>query len=129
MFEQSIKLKLKFADTGVCVASEGQESSATAVEPGNTFNLSCIVPRLPTPELTWVRDNVTMTTEILLVESSDIDYSRLDLSVTDFAEEDAGLYRCVASYLDASVDVCDVVVSSVDTKRNGETLQKVFVIK
>ena len=81
------------------------------MEPGSTFNLSCVVPRLPTPELTWVRDNVTMTTELLLVESNDIDYSRLDLSVADFAEEDAGLYQCVASYLDATVNVCDVQVS------------------
>ncbi len=84
---------------------------------GSSFNLVCVVPRIPTPEVTWERDNVTLTTEFLLTEGSSVVSSTLELSMDEFNEDDSGTYRCVASYLDAEVAVCEVQLSA---EGNGE---------
>ena len=116
------KLMVAFADTGKCINSETGENTVSKLDVGGSFNLSCIVPRQPAPEVNWLHDNVAVTSGLLLVDRTDLNYTTLELSADDVTKEDAGRYSCVASYLDATVTVCDVEVTVAEKKTNGEIL-------
>ena len=116
----SPKLTVAFADTGECYNSETRDTTPTKLDVGGSFILSCVVPRQPTPELNWFLDNVAVTSGLLLVDRTDLNYTTLELSADDVTKEDAGRYSCVASYLDAIVTVCDVEVTVAGSKTNGE---------
>ncbi|KAK2183177.1 hypothetical protein NP493_321g03011 [Ridgeia piscesae] len=109
-------------DTGECYNSETRDTTPTKLDVGGSFILSCVVPRQPTPELNWFLDNVAVTSGLLLVDRTDLNYTTLELSADDVTKEDAGRYSCVASYLDAIVTVCDVEVTVAGSKTNGTDL-------
>ena len=83
----------------------------TVVESGSQLTLSCVMPSRPNVGLDWVRNNVTIQSTNVTVEVNGVTYKNITISDLNVTQEDVGLYRCVASNLDATHDVCSVDVS------------------
>ena len=129
MFNRSLpvppKVSQYFVDTGSCQDSQGDAVNVTAVVSGGQLTLSCLLPLRPNVGLDWVLNNVTIHSTNSTEEINNVTYTKITLSDSNFAQEDVGLYRCVASNLDATHDVCSVDVglskSQSESDREGET--------
>ena len=81
------------------------------MEANGQLTLSCLLPSRPNVGLDWVRNNVTIQSTNVTVEVNGVTYMNITICDSNVTQEDVGLYRCVASNLDATHDVCSVDVS------------------
>lgn len=88
VFHSNSSLRLEPKDDQSAFEFVGASGKAVR---GSTALLPCPVRGYPPPEVRWFKD------DRLLEVSDKYQFSRTDLFVRDVADEDEGVYRCVAT--------------------------------